>query len=80
MTFKTSLDIVPGASWVLVAVMGLTGSGKITFIQTASQSPEVVVGHDLESCMYRIVGRKDPSNASRRCPWTRSELTRRDGR
>ncbi|CAG7925016.1 unnamed protein product [Penicillium olsonii] len=56
MTFKTSLDIVPGAPWVLVAVMGLTGSGKSTFIQTASQSPEVVVGHDLESCTSEMKG------------------------
>lgn len=52
MASKTSLDIVPGAPWVLIAVMGLTGTGKSTFIQTASESPEVIIGHDLESCMY----------------------------
>ncbi|CRL21568.1 GTP-binding protein, HSR1-related [Penicillium camemberti] len=56
MTSKTSLQIVPGAPWVLIAVMGLTGTGKSTFIQTATQSPEVIVGHDLESCTSEMKG------------------------
>ncbi|KAJ5649331.1 uncharacterized protein N7484_003054 [Penicillium longicatenatum] len=56
MADKTSSEIVPGAPWVLIAVMGVTGAGKSTFIQTASQSPEVVVGHSLESCTSEMRG------------------------
>ncbi|CAG8261014.1 unnamed protein product [Penicillium salamii] len=56
MSSDTSLQIVPGAPWVLIAVMGLTGTGKSTFIQTATESPEVVVGHDLESCTSEMKG------------------------
>jgi signal recognition particle receptor subunit beta len=58
MADKTSSEIIPGAPWVLIAVMGVTGAGKSTFIQTASQSPEVVVGHSLESCTYRKLATK----------------------
>ena len=32
-----------------VAVMGVTGSGNITFIHSASQLLNVGIGHDLES-------------------------------
>lgn len=34
---------------ILIAVMGMTGSGKSTFIKTASQL-DVDIGHDLKSC------------------------------
>ncbi|WPH02106.1 P-loop containing nucleoside triphosphate hydrolase protein [Acrodontium crateriforme] len=34
---------------VKIAVMGVTGSGKSTFIQTATPESEVGIGHDLES-------------------------------
>ncbi|CAG8361038.1 unnamed protein product [Penicillium salamii] len=56
MSSDSSLQIVPGAPWVLIAVMGLTGTGKSTFIQTATESPEVIVGHDLESCTSEMKG------------------------
>ncbi|RXW15799.1 hypothetical protein EST38_g10056 [Candolleomyces aberdarensis] len=45
---------------VLIAVMGLTGSGKSTFINLATQSPnKLQVGHSVQSCTD-VVGRADP--------------------
>ena len=35
---------------VFIAVMGVTGSGKSTFIQTASELDAIDIGHDLKSC------------------------------
>lgn len=46
-----SPDTVRGAPWAFIAVMGVTGAGKSTFIQWASGSSEIQIGHDLESCM-----------------------------
>ncbi|KAF5544670.1 P-loop containing protein [Fusarium mexicanum] len=34
---------------MVIAVMGVTGSGKSTFVRTASGNNEVVVGHTLEA-------------------------------
>jgi GTP-binding protein EngB required for normal cell division len=42
-------DTVPGPNDVFIAVMGVTGSGKSSFIETCS-GKSVTVGHDLESC------------------------------
>ncbi|OQE19094.1 hypothetical protein PENSTE_c016G05331 [Penicillium steckii] len=53
---ETSLDTVERAHWVHIAVMGLTGSGKSTFIQTASQCPDVVIGDHLQSCTSELKG------------------------
>ena len=39
---------------VLIAVMGVTGSGKSTFIKQVTGSKDVVVGNDLTSCMKLI--------------------------
>ncbi|RXW16025.1 hypothetical protein EST38_g9821 [Candolleomyces aberdarensis] len=45
---------------VLIAVMGLTGSGKSTFINLATQSPnKLQVGHSIQSCT-EAVERADP--------------------
>lgn len=33
-----------------IAIMGVTGSGKSTFIQTASGNEQVGIGHELHSC------------------------------
>ncbi|KAJ5081980.1 hypothetical protein N7532_011023 [Penicillium argentinense] len=52
MTADTISEIVPGAPWALIAVMGVTGAGKSTFIQTVSKATDVVIGHNLESCKY----------------------------
>ena len=38
------------APWAFIAVMGVTGAGKSTFIQTASQDETVEIGHSLVSC------------------------------
>jgi len=35
---------------IYIAVMGVTGAGKSTFIRTASGLEGVDVGHDLKSC------------------------------
>lgn len=38
---------------IRIAVMGVTGSGKSTFIETASGLSDVGVGHNLQSCKSR---------------------------
>jgi ABC-type uncharacterized transport system ATPase component len=45
-----SPEIKPGAPWAFIAVMGVTGAGKSTFIQWASGNSDVEIGHDLKSC------------------------------
>lgn len=35
---------------VVIAVMGVTGAGKSTFIQTATGSDDINIGHTLKSC------------------------------
>jgi ABC-type lipoprotein export system ATPase subunit len=35
---------------IFIAVMGVTGAGKSTFIKAASGLDNVLVGHDLTSC------------------------------
>ena len=37
---------------VFIAVMGVTGSGKSTFIQTATGDDSVPIGMSMKSCMY----------------------------
>ncbi|KAF2131053.1 hypothetical protein P153DRAFT_287352 [Dothidotthia symphoricarpi CBS 119687] len=49
-----SPEIVPGAPWAFIAVMGVTGAGKSTFIKWASGNAEIEIGHDLESCTSEI--------------------------
>ena len=39
---------------VLIAVMGVTGSGKSTFIKRVTGSEEVVIGKDLTSCIELV--------------------------
>ncbi|CAO2648332.1 Nn.00g075990.m01.CDS01 [Neocucurbitaria sp. VM-36] len=51
-----SPETVTGAPWAFIAVMGVTGAGKSTFIQWASGSSEIQIGHDLESCTSDITG------------------------
>lgn len=46
-----SLPTLQGAENVsLIAVMGVTGSGKSTFIKHVTGSDKVIVGSDLTSC------------------------------
>lgn len=40
---------------VFIAVMGVTGSGKSTFIQTASELDAIDIGHDLKSCTAHVI-------------------------
>lgn len=40
----------PRPSDVFIAVMGVTGSGKSSFISLCSGSDDVKIGHGLESC------------------------------
>jgi signal recognition particle receptor subunit beta len=35
---------------IKIALMGVTGSGKTTFIKTATQDPNVQIGENLGSC------------------------------
>ena len=42
-----------GAPWAFIAVMGVTGAGKSTFVRTVSGDNSVVVGDGLKSCMLR---------------------------
>ena len=44
--------VVAGAPWAFIAVMGVTGAGKSTFIRTASGDDSILIGHGLKSCQY----------------------------
>lgn len=35
-----------------IAVMGMTGSAKTSFIKTATGNSDLVVGHSLNACKY----------------------------
>lgn len=50
LTMTSVEPIVDGAPWAFIAVMGVTGAGKSTFIQTASGDQSVAIGHGLKSC------------------------------
>ncbi|KAK6541518.1 hypothetical protein TWF694_007325 [Orbilia ellipsospora] len=39
---------------VLIAVMGMTGAGKTTFISKATGKTDLLIGHSLESCTREI--------------------------
>ena len=51
LTFLVFYMIMNQNRKVFIAVMGVTGSGKSTFIKTASQL-NVDIGHDLTSCKF----------------------------
>ena len=61
---------------VFIAVMGVTGSGKSTFVQLATGSDEAVVGDGLASCITRPViaylaaadGSRYPKALNSSCP------------
>ena len=42
--------VTPGAGEILIAVMGVTGSGKSYFCRAATGDDCIVVGDGLESC------------------------------
>ncbi|OCL07325.1 P-loop containing nucleoside triphosphate hydrolase protein [Glonium stellatum] len=44
---------IPGPQDIVIAVMGITGSGKTTLINYFSDFP-LAIGHDLESCTLRV--------------------------
>ncbi|KAF5704861.1 P-loop containing protein [Fusarium globosum] len=46
--------LIKGQPTMLIAVMGVTGSGKSTFVRTASGNDRVTVGHSLEACTQEI--------------------------
>ncbi|KAH0562389.1 hypothetical protein GP486_002912 [Trichoglossum hirsutum] len=49
-------SIIADAPWIFIAVMGVTGSGKSTFIRTASGDESIVIGHSLKSCTSELRG------------------------
>jgi hypothetical protein len=40
---------------ILIAVMGMTGAGKTTFIRNITGLNEMEIGDDLKSCKYVII-------------------------
>jgi ABC-type hemin transport system ATPase subunit len=40
---------------VVIAVMGMTGSGKSTFIQKATGTSAAIVGDGLSSCRFNLL-------------------------
>lgn len=54
MAALSSEPIEAKAPWVFIAVMGVTGAGKSTFIKAASGDESVGVGDSLVSCTYLI--------------------------
>ena len=55
---KLSNTLMSHIDWsnkvVLIAVMGMTGSGKTTFISKATGRDDLRIGHDLTSCTQEI--------------------------
>lgn len=47
---SVNTDIQAEEPLLLIGVMGVTGSGKSTFVQKASGKSEAVIGHTLEAC------------------------------
>ncbi|KAK3369990.1 hypothetical protein B0H63DRAFT_454213 [Podospora didyma] len=43
---------------MVIGIMGVTGSGKSTFVQVASGNNDVVVGHSLEACTQKVTAYK----------------------
>lgn len=41
------------ASDILIAVLGVTGAGKTTFISKSTGRTDLVIGHGVESCAPR---------------------------
>jgi len=57
-----SQQIVKDAPWAIIAVMGVTGAGKSTFIQSASGDDSVIIGHSLKSCKFADSSAKISNN------------------
>ncbi|KAF8465008.1 P-loop containing nucleoside triphosphate hydrolase protein [Kalaharituber pfeilii] len=39
---------------IVIGVMGMTGTGKSTFIKLLTNDPKIIVGEDLESCTQQV--------------------------
>ncbi len=39
-----------GSSDILIAVLGVTGAGKTTFVSKCTGNSDLVIGHGVESC------------------------------
>jgi len=52
--------LAPTESDMFIAVMGVTGAGKSTFISHLTQKP-IKIGHDLQACESSS-GRAEPPN------------------
>jgi len=50
MVVKSERKLSDNAPVAFIAVMGVTGAGKSTFISAVSMNQNVEVGHGLESC------------------------------
>jgi len=44
--------VIASKPTLVIGVMGVTGSGKSSFVRTASGRADVVVGHTLEACEW----------------------------
>lgn len=60
MVFRTDSDLRP-EEMTIVAVMGVTGVGKSTFIKHAT-GQDVVIGHGQEACMSAKASNRPKSN------------------
>ena len=49
-TTKCSIDDEPDPDRVGIAFMGITGSGKSSFIKALTGRSDIAVGHSLEAC------------------------------
>ena len=43
---------IQGLPKIVIGIMGVTGSGKSTFVRVASGNEDVTVGHSLEACKH----------------------------
>lgn len=46
-------SLQPSPNDIIIVIMGVTGSGKSTFVKLATGDEDVQVGHDLESCQFK---------------------------
>jgi len=49
-----TMSFAPEANDIVIPVMGITGSGKSTFINTLVPEADLVVGDDIDSCTKEV--------------------------
>lgn len=59
---------------IIIAVMGMTGAGKTSFIKYVTELDEMEVGHSLKSCKYILRSQNSPNPSVQARKTFRSQL------